>query len=153
MLVVTDGGDNLSRTKPKDLGASLSASGTRLFAVVVAAPLGYRQRRPEEVDLLADELRGLVEKSGGSVFGPVEQLSDRRIYYVASLAEKIPVSEALNRFYAGIFNNDLITIGTPSSGAAAGQWKLQFSSRGREKFKGSHLEYPTVVNACKAIEK
>src|SRR5580704_6034834 len=106
LFVVTDAGNNMSRTTPNKLTASLLAHGVRLFAVVVAHPLGYRNRTPEELNNASDNLQGPVEKTGGSLFGPIEWLPGRHLAQVANLSEHISVAQALTHFYAGMFESD-----------------------------------------------
>jgi hypothetical protein len=148
LLVITDAGDNVSRTRPDKLTTSLLAGGVRLFAVVVAHSLGYRDRTPEELSSSSYDLQGPVEKSGGSLFGPMEWLPGRRLVQVAGLREHIPVAEALTRFCAGMFDDDLIVVQPPSGVQLGNEWKLHFSKPSRDKFPGAHLEYPTSHRGC-----
>jgi hypothetical protein len=147
LFVITEGGDNMSRTTPKKLTASLLASGVRLFAVTVAHSLVYRSRTPEEL-FASSSLDGPVEKSGGSLFGPIEWEPSRHLAHVPTLREHIPLAEALTRFYAGMFDSDLIVVQPPLGARQGNEWKLHLSKPSREKLPGARIEYPAILTSC-----
>ena len=142
----------MSRTTPKKLTASLLASGVRLFAVIATHSLGYRNRTPEErtpEELAASSnLDGPVEKSGGSLFGPIEWEPSRHLAHVPTLREQVPLAEALTRFYAGILDSDLIVVQPPLGARQDSEWKLHLSKPVRQKLPGARIEYPVILTSC-----
>jgi hypothetical protein len=123
----------------------------RLFGVVFAHSLGYRNRTPEELNSALPDLKGPAEKSGGSLFGPIEWLPGQHLFQVASLREHIPISEALTRYYAGIFENSLVAVQPPA--VQPGEWKLQLSREARQKFPQARVEYPAKLTSCESVNR
>lgn len=146
LFVITDAGDNASHITPKKLGASLLDAHVRLFGVVFAHSLGYRNKTPEELNSALPDLQGPAEKSGGSLFGPILWLPAQHVFQVASLKEHISISEALTRYYVGIFENTLVTIRL--SALQPSDWKLQLSKQARDRFPQAHVEYPVNLKSC-----
>lgn len=65
IYVISDGGDNRSRTHMRDVLQALTGSGIRLFATVLADPIGIRSRTPEELNG-PGSIEEAVRTTGGS---------------------------------------------------------------------------------------
>ena len=93
LLILSDGGDNHSRYSENDIKRLVKEADTQLYAVGIFAPLGYRNRTPEELNgpsLLSE----VTEMTGGRVFA-VEKLDE-----LPDIATKIGM-ELRNQYVIG----------------------------------------------------
>lgn len=108
LLVISDGLDEGSKTKPDDVLAALSVEMVRVFCVQMIDPVVSRVGQDREPS--PEPFVDLVQKSGGRVLGPIDLMKGRfsgsqeRAELIKSLQEQ------LTEFYRGILQNDLLTI-------------------------------------------
>jgi hypothetical protein len=133
ILVLTDGGDNHSKTTLKGLRQELEEKGVRLFAVLIE----WENGPPEETST-ADSLVDLAELTGGTVhrvgtgklFSPDEETSDLRRYW----------TEELLSGYVVHFN-------VPTASANERKWRLSAKTEALSK-KKILMIYPKHLPAC-----
>jgi von Willebrand factor type A domain-containing protein len=135
IYVITDGGDNQSRSKPSEVERALVTQGVRLFVVLFNNFTPARGRAPGDDPSI---LRGLVERSGGvcsMVSGDSSVVSgdsslqtgftERRLADTVAAAR--PLYKEMREFYR-------LEIELPEEVDKPRKWKLEVSTdRGKKK--------------------
>ena len=145
LLVITDGGDEGSKSKPDEILDLLSTSMTRVFAILVDPLHGQASSMGPEA------LLRIVQKSGGRVFGPID--SDNAAFRKSGKtaeAQKM-MEEQLTQFYQGIFANDVLTIQAASTIHNREVVDLSLTEFARHKIKGAHIYFPHGIGPCSNI--
>ncbi|MGH9862296.1 MAG: VWA domain-containing protein [Candidatus Acidiferrales bacterium] len=142
VYLLTDGGDNASHAKSRDVEDALLASGTRLFALLLPDPTV----RPEpEMYFGPESLRRFAEACGGSlnVVGTKHfNLSEKEL---AALAE-----EARRKFYSPMATFYLVKIELPQNPDKPRSWKLEVVDPAGRKRKDLTVLYPQKLLPCPA---
>lgn len=121
----SDGGENASHTHLDDLTRRLTSSGVRLFVSFIFGRLGYRNRSPEGSNG-PDELKGLIDKTGGEMIVPFAN-------GIPTNPKEVEQFTALMKaFHRGMIENYLIEVElppdrreAPNLGAEANQRKAR----------------------------
>jgi hypothetical protein len=147
LLVITDGGDEGSKTKPKEILNLLSGSMVRVFSILVVPeiPLGsgkvIKGDRPEEfIDF--------VQQSGGTVFGPIDIERAGFGSPTKSLESRRVMSEQLVQFYRGMLQNDVLTLQISSEIPKAESLRLSLSDSVMRQWKHARVFYPHEIGPC-----
>jgi hypothetical protein len=144
LLVITDGGEEGNKTKPKEIKNLLCGSMVRVFSILVIPeiPLGsgkvIKGGRPEE-------FMDFVQQSGGTVFGveragygsPTKSLEFRKV-----------MSEQLVQFYRGMLQNDVLTLQISSEIPKAEALRLSLSDSVKRQWKHARVFYPHEIGPC-----
>jgi hypothetical protein len=145
LLVITDGGDEGSKTKPDQVINSLSSSMIRVFTILVDPIQGQSSTVGPEA------FARIVKTSGGKVFGPIDS-NNAAFQKTAKTAEAQKVlEERLRQFYSGIFANDLLVVETPSAIQKPETVELTLTDSGRQKVKRVQLHFPHEFAPCSEI--
>jgi hypothetical protein len=147
IYAITDGGDNASRTKEKELHHRLAESRTRMFATILQAPIQNRARTPEELEG-PQALQEMVTQSGGVVFGPVLQTRNGVFFGGLDRTRELKLTDALANFYRSMQSGFRVEIEIPQPSNRWSPWKLGLSKPARTRFKGYQLGFTSEISPC-----
>lgn len=138
LYVVTDAGDNSSRSTPKDVAKALTANGVHLFISLLFRPF-VTSRSPEFVGAL--DLNDLIHKVGGEFVTP---------YVNFPYDPKNPqvFDQALRTFELSLVKDYMIEIKLPEPALKSEDWTLKLSKEKREKWKNARVLYGTRLAPC-----
>lgn len=145
LLVITDGGDEGSKTEPDEILKLVSGPMVRLFSILVIDPAlpGRLSQR-----LTSAALADLVQKSGGSVLGPVDLKKAGLTNSSNSPESRKVFSDTLVQFYRGILQNDLMTIQVSADLTKARPLRLSLSDSTQHQWKHTRIFYPHEIGLC-----
>lgn len=139
IVVVTDGGDNASKDL-ETLAKEFERSRLRLFAFILS---DERRATPEEL-AGPPRLAELVHRTGGFlVWLPRTRL------LVPKKTDEI-ISSAVAALVSRILYMQELTVRLPEASAKTEKLKLKLIGLDPKDIKKLHLEYPTVLQPCKA---
>ena len=141
LYLISDGADNGSHARLRDVAERLSARGVRLFASLIVGQYGNRSPTPEEEGGPLD-ISDLVRKTGGKINTPFGQ----GIPTKPEEAQRL--SQAMQRFYAAMVQNCRLEVELPATLDKPTSWELRFSKEGRSRWKNARVNYPTQLAAC-----
>jgi hypothetical protein len=141
LYLISDGADNTSHARFRDVAQRLSASGVRLFVSLVVGQYGNRSPTSEEVNGPLD-IGDLVRKTGGKINTPFGQGVPTK------LEEAQRLSQAMQRFYAAMAQNYRLEVELPTTLDKPTSWELRFSEEGKSRWKNARVNYPTQLAAC-----
>lgn len=145
LLVITDGADEGSKTRPDEILKLVSGPMVRLFSILVIDPVFTGPMQ-------TSELLDLVQKSGGSVLGPVD-LRKAGLTISSNNPESRKVfSDTLIQFYRGILQNDLMTIQVSGDLTKGRPLRLSLSDSAQHQWKHAHIFYPHEIGLCRASD-
>lgn len=150
IYVISDGGDNRSWTRKRDVLEALTSSGIRLFAAVFADPIGIRSRTPEELDA-PGIIKEAVHITGGALlFDP--EASGGPYSYSLDMVEKngkpTQFAENLNRQVNQLLNYYRLEISLLEPIHKPQSWRLQVIGDGQSPTKRLQLIYPALLMPC-----
>jgi VWA domain containing CoxE-like protein len=146
-LVITDGLDEGSKSKPDEILDLLSSSMTRIFAILVAPLPGKKS----SVDPSAFAFVSLVEKSGGKVFGPIDANNTAFQNSAKTPQAQKVMEEQLDQFYRGIFANDVLTVQVQSTIQKPEAVRLSLTDSARRQLNKPQIFFPHEVGPCSSI--
>jgi hypothetical protein len=149
IYVISDGGDNRSGTHRQGVQQALTGSGIRLFAAVLAGPIGIRSRSPEELNG-PGIIKEAVRITGGTLLFDPEQPGG---YYsgldmVGKNGKPTQFSEDLNRQVGQLLNYYRLEISLPEPIHKPQSWRLHIVSDGQSPTGRLRLIYPTLLMPC-----
>jgi hypothetical protein len=145
LLVITDGLDQGSKTRPDEILNLLSSSMIRVFTIL-ADPI---QGQPSSVG--PDAFVRIVQRSGGKVFGPIGS-NNAAFRKSAKMAEaQKMMEEQLGQFYRGILANDVLVIETPSVILKPEPVDLTLTDSARHEMKKLQIHFPHEIGPCPEI--
>ena len=145
LLVITDGLDEGSKTKPDEILNLVSSSMIRVFTILVD-PI---QGQPSSVG--PNGFVRIVQRSGGTVFGPIGS-NNAAFRKSAKRAEAQQLMEdQLGQFYRGIFANDVLVIETPSVILKPEAVDLILTDSARHEKKKVQIHFPHEIGPCPEI--
>jgi hypothetical protein len=144
IFAITDGGDNRSKTKPKELVQILVTAGIRLFAVEVVDPAGIWSRSVESLDG-PDALYRIVKSTGGVA---VISKSLLELNAVDKHGKPTWGRAVLNSQYDQMLSFYRVNVSLAEPVHEQQDWKLELS--GSKKTAKNHfvLAYPHTVVPC-----
>ncbi len=144
LLMITDGLDEGSKTKPEEVLALLSVKMVRVFCIQMVDPV--ISRVGQERGTSAAPFVDLVQKSGGRVLGPIDLMKGR---FAGSQEELIKsLQEQLIQFYRGILQNDVLTIQLSAGVTKIEPLRLSLSDSAQRQWKHARVFYPHEIGAC-----
>ena len=151
IYVISDGGDNRSRTHMRDVLEALTDSGIRLFAAVLAAgPIGIRSRTSEELNG-PGILKDAVHATGGALLFDPDAPGG---YYYSALdmvgKDRKPTrfAEDLNYQVSQLINYYRLEISLPEPIGKPQSWRLHIVGDGQSRTERLQLIYPTLLMPC-----
>jgi hypothetical protein len=148
ILMISDGGENASRSKESALPIDLLANGVRLFFCLIWT--GEDGPTPEEVAGPVD-LQQLSAKTGGLTVEPFRGQSSGDIVQFVTGHPRPPVLAALLTLFKPITNVGLVEVVLPSLVTKRERWTLSFSKEKSRELKGAKLLYPQELLACSPV--
>jgi hypothetical protein len=148
IYAITDGGDNATRTKERELHHRLAESRTRMFAAIVKTTIQNRHT-PEEL-VGPDSLTEMVTQSGGVVFGPVMQTHNGVSFGGLERAPELRLSAALANFYHSMQSGFWVEIEILQPSNRWSSWRLDLSKPAQTRFKGYQLGFTSDISPCLA---
>ena len=146
LYLLTDGGDNASKSSAADVTKRLALTSVRLFVVLLRQEGGYRNRTPEELSG-PDELSEIARTSGGEILTAAAWHGDQ-VALSANSEAKAKTQEVLARLYQTILHYNLLEIELPFPLAKNEHWELRLSDAARGQRKGAQITYPTILISC-----
>ena len=142
MYVISDGGDNVSRSHLQNVRKALASDGVRLHATLLApeTPIVLPQDAAS-----AKDLTDLATESGGLVLGP---LGLERSGYDLPEPWRRALANQLSLMYLGMTDNDLIEIELPQSVDKRRKWSLELSPATKKLDKDLWIAYPQRLFPC-----
>jgi len=149
IYIISDGGDNRSRTLMRGVLEALTGSGIRLFAAVFAGPVGIRRRTPEELEA-PGMMKEAVHTAGGTLLfdpeSPGGYYSD--LDMVGTNGKPTRFAVDLNRQVSQIVNFYQLEISFPEPIHKPQSWRLQIVRDGQSSNERLQLIYPTLLMPC-----
>jgi hypothetical protein len=149
IYVISDGGDNRSRTHMRDVLEALTGSGIRLFAAVLAGHIEIR-RTPSELNGAVD-IKDAAHATGGALLFDPDAPGG---YYYSALdmvgKDRKPTrfAEDLNYQVSQLINYYRLEISLPEPIHRPQSWRLHIVSDGQSPTERLELIYPTLLIPC-----
>jgi hypothetical protein len=142
VYVISDGGDNVSRSHLQNVRKALASDGVRLHVTLLApeTPVVLPQDAASAKDLI-----DLATESGGLVLGP---LGLERSGYDLPEPWRRALANQLSLMYLGMTDNDLIEIELPQSVDKRRKWSLELSPATKKLDKDLWIAYPQQLFPC-----
>lgn len=150
LLLITDAFDEGSKANPEQLLTILSVPMVRVFCIQMVDPVARLSTLGPAADPTTGPVLGLVQKSGGRVFGPVDPTKTGFTNSPDSAELRNSIGRQLVEFYRGILQNDLLTIQLSSDPPKDEPLRLSLSDSAQRQYKHAHLFYPHEIPACPA---
>jgi len=150
IYVISDGGDNRSRTQMRNVLEALTGSGIRLFAAVLAVSFRLRSRTPEELGG-PGLIKEAVRTTGGALLFDPE--APGGYYYALDMIGKngkpTQFAEDLNRQVGQLLNYYRLEISLLEPIHKPQSWRLNIVGDGQSQTERLHLLYPPLLMPCK----
>lgn len=143
VYVISDGGDNVSRSHLENVRNALASGGVRLHVTL----LGPESRISPQEAASARDLADLAAESGGLVLGP---LGLNRSGYDLPEPQRRALANQLSLMYLGMTDNNLIEIELPQSADKWRKWSLELSPATKKLYKDLLIVYPQQLSPCNA---
>jgi len=147
IYVITDGGDNESRSRLREVRDDLVSRGVRFYLTLL---ISNRLLTPEEQSGPTD-VGELVEATGGLVLGPLGGQPFGRVSYKLTKDELHGIAMRLDELYFVMTRNDLIDIELPQTVKKWSRWLLQISPQQKAMHKDWLVLYPGELAPCSGI--
>ena len=149
IYLISDGGDNKSRSNQRDVRRALVSSGVRLHASVLAPT----DRAPEEPLGLSD-ITEMTTATGGVVLGPVGRTRAPHVMsFDLNQEERQALSVGLQYLEADVLSNVRVELELPETPNKWGEWSLELSHEKQKQFKHTSIAYPRDLAPCSALPK
>jgi hypothetical protein len=150
IYLISDGGDNNSRSKQRDVRRALVSSGVRLHASVLAPT---DDRVPEDLLGLSD-ITEMTTATGGVVLGPVGRTRAPHVMsFDLNQEERQALSVGLQYLEADVLSNVRVELELPETPNKWGEWSLELSHEKQKQFKHTSIAYPRDLAPCSALPK
>jgi len=147
VYLITDGGDNLSRTSATEVETAFLTSQVRLFVFLLMeqSALGYPVSRGRETPL---SFRELVESTGGGLVSVSAGGEIGRRSFHLSEDEKAGVAVTLRHLYDVMKQFSWLEIGLPEAVNKPREWNLTLQHSSDATRKELRLLYPRKLLPC-----
>ena len=151
IYLISDGGDNKSRSNQRDVRRALVSSGVRLHASVLAPT---DDRVPEDLLGLSD-ITEMTTATGGVVLGPVgRKPSPANVWsFDLNQEERQALSIGLQYLEADVLSKVRVELELPETPNKWGEWSLELSHEKQKQFKHTSIAYPRDLAPCSALPK
>lgn len=147
IYLITDGGDNRSQTRLRDLRQALVSKGVRLFVALVSSE-NQNMRMPPEEQTGPSELADLAADTGGFVLGPLGASPFGKVSYDLTKNEARGIATGLDGLHMAMTRNDLLDVEFPPAANKWSSWSLSLSPREKATHKDWLLVYPRELAPC-----
>jgi VWA domain-containing protein len=141
ILLITDGGDNSSKTTENHVRRELREAGVRIFTIL----LNHSTAAPPEEEDGPRTISDLTDDTGGTFFSVTrtERWSDTK--WRASVLNDLRI------FWSeGVASGYLLTLQIPAGMKEARRWKLQIHKSGDNRLKNATILFPEKLMPCSA---
>jgi hypothetical protein len=149
IYVISDGGDNRSRSHLQDVRNALVTAGVRLHVTLLGPEIPLYAHLPQESES-AEGLLDLVDDSGGLIVGP---LGLGNSGYNLAESQRRVLAARLFLMYRGMTANDLVDIELPQSVDKWRKWSLELSPKIKKLYKDLWIAYPHELAPCSALSQ
>jgi len=149
IYAITDGEDNASRIKERELHRRLAESQTKMFATMVKTSTQNRRHTAEELEG-PDSLTEMVTQSGGVVFGPVMQTHNGVLFGGLDRSRYLKLGDALANFYHSMQSGFRVEMEIPRPPNRWSSWNLDLSKPAKSRFKSYQLGFTSEISPCLA---
>jgi len=151
IYVITDGGDNASKTTWKDVARTLGESGVRLFALLVRYDAGRVQvagetAGPQPLLEIVGDTGGIVISFYTGISGVFPSPKDTVLF--DDSGKTTPLGILLGSQYRQIFSFYRLDIELPATVDKPRQWKLDLVGIGKSQRHNLVLTYPLNLAPC-----
>ena len=159
LYLISDGGDNQSKTHEDEMEQKLEKSGVRLFALVLGG--GNMARRASEEVAGQDLMKAATRNTGGTAVeagitppridvsgASVTQPSDMRVDFVNKDGTPTELGQALQGQIRQIVNFYRVNVDLPQIVDKPKQLKLEVKGFSKSQERGLTLSYPNLVFPC-----
>lgn len=145
ILLISDGGENASRSKESTLPVDLLANGIRLFFYALLVP----DDGPTPVERASvQELLELAARTGGLTIQPFRGQTLQGIAQFLAGHSWPPAETALLTLDRQIANYALVDLVLPTSVTKRERWTLSLTKEKSSELKGARLLYPHELLPC-----
>ncbi len=144
VYVISDGGDNHSRSSFGNVRNALAAAGVRLH-VTLLAPESLSS--PQE-SMGAKDLSDLVMESGGLLVCPLGRTHTGYLSYDLAEDQRRALATQLSLMYLGMTNNDVIEIELPRPVDKLREWTLELFPATKKLYNDLWIAYPQQLAPC-----
>jgi hypothetical protein len=147
VYLISDGGDNVSKTGPRQVENAFLRKGIRLFVflLVSRSTLGYLI--PDEEQGLRD-LKRLAEASGGNLVGLSRGGPLARLDFNLSKEERKVFASGARVLYAEMKEFSRLEVNLPQRVDKTRSWNLQLNRSSNTSLKNLSLLYPHKLTPC-----
>jgi len=149
IYVISDGGDNRSQAKMRGVLQALTGSGIRLFAAVLAEPIGIRSRTIGELDG-PGTMREAVRTTGGALLFDPEAPGgyESSLDMVGKNGKPTQFAGDLNRQVNQLLNFYQLEISFPEPIHKPQSWRLRIVGDSQSPAERLKLIYPALLMPC-----
>lgn len=147
IYVITDGGDNASKSSPVAVEKALVSAGIRLFGFLVADSPELR-RVPEEESGRHDFLQ-LVQATGGSTFD-VSSTGWSELWYPVEERDRLALKAVIGGLYLQMAQFYRLEVDLPEPVTKPRRWKLEMVNERGAKMKEWQVAYQATLLPCKS---
>lgn len=156
VFLVTDGGDESSRVKARDVQRELILRGARLFAVTL--PMRYERQvsviRPGSGDTTYDEVAEATDFletariSGGSILRILPKKGNNEWSFKFTDEQRMAVATGLQRLYLQMMHAYRLELASDAAVTRSTTWKLKVSPPSTGPGKSLRVVYPGQIYPC-----
>lgn len=146
IYAITDGGDNRSRSRMRDVREALVRRGVRLYVTLLSSENPDRMVPEEQSG--PSQVAGLAADTGGFVLGPLGANAFGRVSYNLRKDELRGIAMGLDGLYMAMTRDDLIEVELPRTLKKWSKWSLEFSSEKKAAHKDWLIVYPRELAPC-----
>ena len=147
IYVITDGGDNASKSSPVAVEEALVSAGIRLFSFLVVDYPGHRIA-PEEESARHDFLQ-LVQATGGTTLG-LSGTPWSDLQYPAKEKDRLALKAATEGLYLQMAQFYRLEVDLPEPVTKPRRWKLEMVNERGAKMKEWQVAYQATLLPCKS---
>lgn len=151
IFVISDAGDNYSKTHADELESTIIPRGIRIFVCIPESELVARTRTPEEV-YGPDTMKKLVRATGGNLYS-FNSWSSRRNSSRVYAEESEQVSRMLSVFAQQMGQFDRLEIRLANPVDKPRDWKLEVVGENGKPRRDLTVLYPHKLMPCNAGQK
>ncbi len=154
IYVFTDGADNSSRTRAKELRRLLVSNGVRLFVCFsLVDPWEHTEKLLERQKMPLKELQELAFETGGGFFGPIGQDAHGKLMRSLGDDDLIAVRKGLETFNQRLTQSYRVEVDFGTATDKPREWKLRVVGRTGAERKEFRVAYPIELLPCSGSVK
>ncbi len=150
IYVISDGGDNLSKTRRQAVRRALQAAGTRVFVVLLDQLPNTIDEETGRADLrrLAEETGGFTLYVAGFTLPRIAMVTNDRTDFTLDPKQRAHLTEATAAMYDTMVAPNLLRLRLPRKLDRFENWKLEMVDNADRAEKNVTLFYPRELAPC-----